>query len=354
MVERRWTSAGDCFYVGEPPRGSLSSTLSDMPKRKHVPFGLVHQIVQFHDMFRLIASFLKPIALKRVARCSKDVRMASLKHYVPKLRWRLRALGTHPPELARHIRHAVVTGARAGDRTWSTELAGYCNLRSIKFSEDFDQTIAKGMLPAGIKRLKLNQKERYSESLVKGVLPAGLHRLVLGPRFAATPLPGALPRGLTHLAFGAGFNRPLQAGVLPKSLKHLKLDTSYNHPLEVGVLPAKLTTLKFKNTSAFNHPLKEGVLPSSLRCLTFGWQFDCPIPVNVLPASLKYLKFGDNFNRPMAKGALPSGLETLLFGWLWFQELSDGVLPKSLTMLRVGQQVIQFSHHAGLKVRYML
>ncbi|KAF2078494.1 hypothetical protein CYY_000244 [Polysphondylium violaceum] len=138
--------------------------------------------------------------------------------------------------------------------------------------------------------------DSYQIKLEKGVLPASLQELYLN-----------------------NYNHPLEIDVLPPLLTTLSL-YEYDRPLCINVLPSSLTQLYLVS---FDQPLNAFVLPSKLKTL-FMRKFNQPIlPRNSLPVSLTKLSliaFKGSFDqcqplhnlKRLQIGSLVPSLSTLL------------------------------------------
>ncbi len=96
------------------------------------------------------------------------------------------------------------------------------------------------MLPAGLTHLTFANEN--DENDAAGREPSILR---MGSEFNQRVAAGVLPAGLKQLIFGEGFNQPVAVGVLPAGLTMLTFGHDFNQPLEAGTLPASLTQVTF-------------------------------------------------------------------------------------------------------------
>lgn len=141
-----------------------------------------------------------------------------------------------------------------------------------------------------------------------------------GGRFDEPLAPGALPEGLRELYLSWGFNQPLVPGALPRSLKVLKLSWQFNCRLEANVLPEKLESLTI--AGHFDHQLDANTLPEGLLELEIGPFFDQPLGVGALPGKLKSLRLGQCFNQPLTLENLPASLRKLTVSVRYLREIT--------------------------------
>ena len=81
------------------------------------------------------------------------------------------------------------------------------SLQHLKFSGDFDESLAQANFPNGIKTM--NFGSRFNAPLQSVTLPAGLQTLTFGKRSNQSLDGVSLPAGLQTLTFGNPFNQSL-------------------------------------------------------------------------------------------------------------------------------------------------
>ena len=219
----------------------------------------------------------------------------------------------------------------------------------LQLGRDFNRPLAVGHLPASLTHLVLSFSSDsrpwggcFSQPLLPGVLPAGLRRLRVGPSWNHYLLPGALPLQLVELSLGSAFNLPIHPGVIPASVRRIRLSDAFDQPLQVGSIPHGVTHLQLG--LRYDQPLPPGVLPATLRELAISQSFSQPLQVGSLPDGLVALAFHIHaaYQHVLQPGIIPASVQALDMGGSYRQQLVAGGIPATVRWVMLP---LRYSRH---------
>jgi hypothetical protein len=202
-------------------------------------------------------------------------------------------------------------------------------------------------------QLKVLDIDKYTLPIRKGSLPMSLEELSIG---CQTIEKGALPEGLKKLFFNEEFSQDLE-GVLPSSLECLEFLDVYPCPMAPGILPEGLSVLKlttkevmYYHAETINPPFLVGALPQSLKHLSVCMYQGQFLP-GLLPDKLEILEL-NGFNQQLLPGGFPTSLKELTLGYTFGSPIESGVFGncESVNLYRDHKTFRAASDQTGLKV----
>ena len=119
-------------------------------------------------------------------------------------------------------------------------------LRSLRFGDEFDESLDNVRLPKGLQSLTLGYCFNHSMDTV--ILPDGLKILKFGGAFNQNIDNLTLPKGLQSLTFGEGFNQSMENVTLPSDLNSLTFGEDFNQSIQTITLPSGLQSLVLGGT----------------------------------------------------------------------------------------------------------
>ncbi|KYQ89643.1 hypothetical protein DLAC_09609 [Tieghemostelium lacteum] len=198
-------------------------------------------------------------------------------------------------------------------------------LEKLRFRE-FNQKIVPGLLPDGLKSLKLP----YSFSQEIDWLPPSIETLYISQLHNHPLILGTFQNNVKRLVVGSQEHTlPLNKWCFPKSLKEFECQIYRGANFDANCFPEGLETLKI--VYGISGSIGKYILPESLKTFYMGDYFDSPIEEGVLPQSLTKLVIGSVYNHPLPK--LPPSIEYVHIGRAFNQDLSVGIFPPSLKEL---------------------
>ena len=224
----------------------------------------------------------------------------------------------------------------------SASRESFANLGSLRFGDDFNESLDGVVWPRGLRRLVLG--EGFDQPVDGVRWPPSLTEVTFSVSFNQPISAVAWPPSLQQLTFGLLFDQPIDRVALPPSLRRLIFEGSFNQPIQGVSWPPRLEELTFKFcrsrsrcvVSAFNQPLQGVEWPESLKELTFGRCFNQPVEGVRWPRALMRLRFGGKFNQPIQGVAWPPSLQEVAFSASFCQPVAGIRWPSSLKRLTFG------------------
>ncbi|KAM9995267.1 hypothetical protein ACTFIY_001436 [Dictyostelium cf. discoideum] len=211
---------------------------------------------------------------------------------------------------------------------------------TVTFGDGFNQKLTKGMIPEGVKDLRLGniKQELIIDSIPNKsgipncIIPEGVKELYIG-NIKQELIIGSIPNSVTIVILCNGFNQKLTKGIIPKGVKELRLG-DIKEELIIGSIPNTISTVR--------------IIPEGVKELRLG-DIKKELIIGSIPNTVTTVRINDGFNQKLTKvlyignvkqeiiiGSIPNTVTTVIL-WRGFnQKLTKGIISERVKELYLG------------------